>query len=166
VKNLYPEAWADAALEVISEAGLESLNVESLARRLGVTKGSFYWHFSSRSSLLSVSLARWERRESELLRVELEVIPEPRARLRRLLWRGADRILERLAPSADPAVVATLGRLRERRVAQLAAVYSELGLAEQPARRRAVLAYAAYAGLKHLAPEDAERAVQLLVPGP
>ena len=164
-RKLSPEAWADAALEVISEAGLDNLNVESLARRLGVTKGSFYWHFSSRSSMLLVALARWERLESEALRVDQDAVADPHARLRRLLWRGTDRILERLAPSADSGVVRTLGRVRDRHIDQLEAVYTELGLTEALARKRALLAYAAFAGLNHLTPVDAGVAVDQLVPG-
>ena len=37
--------WASEALEQIAEQGVASVAVELLARRLGVTKGSFYWHF-------------------------------------------------------------------------------------------------------------------------
>jgi len=162
---LSPEAWADAALELIAEQGLEALNVESLARHLGVTKGSFYWHFSSRSALLQVALARWERHDAEVLRKDLDGVPGARARLRRLLWRGGDRVLARLAPSADIPVVRTLERLRGRRTALMAAEYRALGFADDLAERWALLAYSAYAGLDHLSPEDADRAVELLLPG-
>jgi len=54
--------WAEAALQLIAEAGLGALTVETLAGRLGVTKGSFYWHFKGRSELLAASLRRWEHR--------------------------------------------------------------------------------------------------------
>src|SRR5262249_46241776 len=37
--------WAEAALQLIAEQGLGALTVSALAARLGVTKGSFYWHF-------------------------------------------------------------------------------------------------------------------------
>lgn len=164
MKSFSPESWADGALELIAEGGLEALKVESLARLLGVTKGSFYWHFSSRSSLLRVALARWERRESEVLGADLIAITEPRARLRRLLWRGRDRIFPRLAPSVHPAAVETLIRFRERRVALLVTCYVELGLDLTSARRWALLAYAAHAGFDHLAPEDTQTATELLLP--
>jgi AcrR family transcriptional regulator len=39
------EDWARAALEAFSRGGLPAIAVAPLARRLGVTKGSFYWHF-------------------------------------------------------------------------------------------------------------------------
>ena len=54
--------WAEAALQLIAEAGLGSLTVDTLAARLGVTKGSFYWHFKGRSELLAAALGRWEQR--------------------------------------------------------------------------------------------------------
>ena len=54
--------WAEAALQLIAEAGLGALTVDALAARLGVTKGSFYWHFKGRSELLASALGRWEQR--------------------------------------------------------------------------------------------------------
>ncbi|MBP8098362.1 MAG: helix-turn-helix transcriptional regulator, partial [Arenimonas sp.] len=54
--RLSAEDWARAALDVIAEQGLAAVAVEPLARRLGVTKGSFYWHFPSREALLVAAL--------------------------------------------------------------------------------------------------------------
>ncbi len=42
------------------------MRVERLARDLGVTKGSFYWHFTDRSELLEALIAEWEA-EADLL---------------------------------------------------------------------------------------------------
>ena len=47
-KTLTAEDWARAALEAIAEDGVTAVAVEPLARSLGVTKGSFYWHFANR----------------------------------------------------------------------------------------------------------------------
>src|SRR3546814_7480606 len=58
--RLSAEDWAQAALDLIAEHGVAAVAVEPLARRLGVTKGSFYWHFQSRDALLQAALARWE----------------------------------------------------------------------------------------------------------
>jgi AcrR family transcriptional regulator len=52
--------WERAALELIAERGMQALAIEPLARRMGITKGSFYWHFSSREALLERALLRWE----------------------------------------------------------------------------------------------------------
>ena len=37
--------WEAGALDLLAEQGVSAVAVEPLARRLGVTKGSFYWHF-------------------------------------------------------------------------------------------------------------------------
>ena len=52
--------WEQAALETLAENGLAAVAVESLARRLGVTKGSFYWHFPTREALIQATIERWE----------------------------------------------------------------------------------------------------------
>ena len=72
--RLSADDWANAALDLIAEQGVASVAVEPLARRLGVTKGSFYWHFPSREALLVAALERWEKMEQDLLFGELEPI--------------------------------------------------------------------------------------------
>ena len=50
--------WAEAALQLIAEAGLNALTIDALAARIGVTQGSFYWHFPNRSALVAAALDR------------------------------------------------------------------------------------------------------------
>lgn len=52
--------WIDGAIEVLADEGVSGLRVETLARRLGVTKGSFYWHFKDRQDLLDAVLHIWK----------------------------------------------------------------------------------------------------------
>ncbi|AWI74559.1 TetR family transcriptional regulator [Parazoarcus communis] len=54
------EAWVNAAIEVLAEEGIAGLRVEVLAKRLKVTKGSFYWHFQDRRDLLIAILGLWK----------------------------------------------------------------------------------------------------------
>src|SRR5690606_6204362 len=82
--RLSAEDWAQAALDLIAEQGVAAVAVEPLARRLGVTKGSFYWHFPSREALLQAALERWEHVEQEAVFGALERVPDPRERLRAL----------------------------------------------------------------------------------
>jgi AcrR family transcriptional regulator len=64
---LQPDDWIRAAQARLAGHGVESVRVEVLARDLGVSKGSFYWHFRDRSDLLEKLLARWEDGELEWL---------------------------------------------------------------------------------------------------
>src|SRR5690606_29277331 len=82
--RLSADDWAHAALELIAEQGVASVAVEPLARRLGVTKGSFYWHFPSREALLVAALEHWEQVEQQEVFGQLEAIPNPGQRLRAL----------------------------------------------------------------------------------
>src|SRR5260370_14402155 len=59
------EAWEKAALKAIADRGFSGAAIEPLAKKLGVTKGSFYWHFADREALIRAALKRWEKRSTE-----------------------------------------------------------------------------------------------------
>lgn len=52
--------WIDSAIEALAEEGIAGMRVEALAKRFGVTKGSFYWHFKDRQDLFSAVLQTWK----------------------------------------------------------------------------------------------------------
>lgn len=52
--------WIDSAIEALAEEGTAGMRVEALAKRFGVTKGSFYWHFKDRQDLFSAVLQTWK----------------------------------------------------------------------------------------------------------
>jgi len=58
--------WLKAARLALLHRGPDAVRVEPLARGLGVTKGSFYWHFKDRNALLEALLREWEE-ETRLL---------------------------------------------------------------------------------------------------
>jgi AcrR family transcriptional regulator len=58
-KPLAADDWLQLALETLDNQGIHKVNVEYLARKLGVTKGSFYWHFKNRDALLKAMLDYW-----------------------------------------------------------------------------------------------------------
>lgn len=57
--SLDPSRWITAAIEILADGSVDAIRVEVLAKTLGVTKGSFYWHFRDRNDLLSRLLAHW-----------------------------------------------------------------------------------------------------------
>ena len=50
--------WLEAAIEVLTEEGIEKVKIERLAARLGGTKGSFYYAYRDRRELLEYSAQR------------------------------------------------------------------------------------------------------------
>jgi AcrR family transcriptional regulator len=50
--SMTPEHWIAAATDLLVDKGIDAVRVDPLARQLEVTRGSFYWHFKDRESLL------------------------------------------------------------------------------------------------------------------
>ena len=79
-------AWLGAALDALHDEGIQGVKVERLARHLGVTKGSFYHHFSDRRELLLGMIDRWRSTQEGYVRWLAESRgTEPKQRLRKLL---------------------------------------------------------------------------------
>jgi AcrR family transcriptional regulator len=151
--------WAEAALQLIAEKGLGALTVSTLAARLGVTKGSFYWHFDGRASLLAAALARWEERtHGDAIRV-LDSVADHRQRLELIIGASTEPPRSRslyaaLAEAADdPIVRRALQRVATARIEYLEVCYRHVGYKAAAAKAQAVFAYAAYRGLLQLAHE-------------
>ena len=88
--------WIDAAIEMMAEDNIEALRVDTLAERLGVTKGSFYWHFKGREDLLFSVLEAWRlQMTSQIRSLIADTSGTPWERIERLL---------RIAISARPDV--------------------------------------------------------------
>jgi AcrR family transcriptional regulator len=64
--RLEKKDWMRAARLALLEGGPSAVRVETLARKLGVSKGSFYWHFRDREALLEALLREWEEEKSLL----------------------------------------------------------------------------------------------------
>ena len=58
--QLDPDRWVEVAIDLLAKEGVSGLRVEVLAKRCGVTKGSFYWHFKDRQALLDAVLEQWK----------------------------------------------------------------------------------------------------------
>jgi AcrR family transcriptional regulator len=161
--SLGPSDWTEAALSALAAGGLPAVAVEPLAKTLGTTKGSFYWHFADRNALLAAALERWERRDTERVIAGLDETHNARSRLRSLLHltfasvgdgsagNGGTVELALQASASNPMVAATLKRVTRRRLDVVTKLYVELGLPPARARQRALLAYTAYLGHAQIA---------------
>ena len=155
--RLNADDWARGALDLIAEEGVAAVAVEPLARRLGVTKGSFYWHFPSRDALLAAALERWESVELDEIFNRADAVEDPRLRLRELFQRVAHEVRshtiysELLKALDHPVVQPVMQRVSKRRLDYLMLAFRQVGMARADAQHRARLAYAAYVGFLQLA---------------
>ncbi len=168
IGSLTAQDWIDAAYSAIAEDGVGSVAVEPLARRLGVTRGSFYWHFKDRRALVEATLGRWERESTEAVISTTRSISDPLERFVRLAEEAFDeaprdddaagfdvsrrRAFELAVSDAsdDPVVRPFLRRVTERRIGYVEECYRALGLPPEEAGHRALMAYAAYVGTVRL----------------
>ena len=151
--GLAREEWVETALGALARDGLRGVAVEPLARQLGTTKGSFYWHFADRSELISATLELWEHRDTTDLIAAIQAIPGPRERLAALVhgaYTGAahgNAQAAVIAAAADPRVRPVLTRVTRTRLDFLERLYRDLGLPDREAAHHARLTFALYLGL-------------------
>jgi AcrR family transcriptional regulator len=165
-------AWVQEALDVLAASGLDGVRVEILAKNLGVTKGSFYWHFKDRRELLDRVLQEWRRRATLTIIERLEGSQEPpERRLQRLLRlpleaRGAEAGAEvelsvRLWARYDETALAVLREIDELRLKYIAGLLEELGANKAEANARAILIYSYMRVSRSLIPASDKTAMQL-----
>jgi AcrR family transcriptional regulator len=153
-ESLSRDAWVEAALAAIAGGGLAAVSVERLAKQLGATKGSFYWHFKDRSDLVQAALARWEVRDTDAVIERASAIEDPRERLRslfRLVFDEGARVQidnTLLADADDPIVAAALERVTAKRLRYIDELFQAMG--SRTGSDRAMLAYTAFIGLAQL----------------
>ncbi|NIJ37716.1 AcrR family transcriptional regulator [Sphingopyxis panaciterrae] len=145
--------WIEAALDVLSEHGIDRVSVEPIAKRLGVTKGSFYWHFKDRDDFLEAILGHWRRRATLQIIERIERADEsPRERfirLMRLPFRGSSRsrrgaeieLSIRLWGRSDPRARAALTEVDQLRLSYIRQLLVAAGVSEVDAPARAIQAY-------------------------
>ncbi|MBI5785890.1 MAG: TetR/AcrR family transcriptional regulator [Rhodocyclales bacterium] len=145
-------AWIKGALAALADEGHAGLRVETLAKRLHVTKGSFYWHFRDRRDLVDAVLDEWKRgriadihkqtaaapgKELEALRHTIEVYSASRNR------KGLPiELAVREWASRDARAAAVVEEVDAERVACAARLFESLGLEPAEAAARSVLLYA------------------------
>jgi AcrR family transcriptional regulator len=156
---LAKETWIAEAVKVLCEAGLDALAVEPLSLRLGVTKGSFYWHFKNRDDLLRAVIETWEREATEGVIAELEREADPMQRLRQLFTLSLSNITHLRAEAAlragaragDTGMSASVHRVMTRRLSYVQSLYAAMGETPAEAKRMAVVMFGAYLGAVELA---------------
>lgn len=148
--KLNRDDWIQAAFNTLSESGVHAVRVETLAKRLGVTKGSFYWHFKSRQSLLEAVLEKWRIEQRVMNRVEvvggnaktkmvnlLDSVPRTAPRNNS----GATELAVRSWAKNDQQAAETIATVDKERIDWVKKHFMEMGYGSQAAEARAFLTY-------------------------
>ncbi len=144
--------WIKAALRALAGSGVEAVRVERLAETLGVTKGSFYWHFVNRDALLAAILEAWRSEATEAIAADVEASAgDPVEKLKRLFaivarFDGRLDLAVRRWAAQDEKARAALAGVDRRRLGYLEGLFAGLGFGERQALARARLVYHALIG--------------------
>ncbi|MEM9292365.1 MAG: TetR/AcrR family transcriptional regulator [Acidobacteriota bacterium] len=154
--QLDQEGWVRAAMEALSRGGLRAVAVEPLARSLGVTKGSFYWHFKNRGELIEALLDAFEARATDAVVHRLEPIPDPAERLTTLVAAatsckalGREVALATSAAAGEEPIASRYRRVSARRQRYLIGLYEQIGVEPEEAVRFGTATYTWFLGLLH-----------------
>ncbi|WP_415036854.1 TetR/AcrR family transcriptional regulator [Azonexus sp.] len=158
--------WVRAALNLLAEEGIAGVRIELLAKRCGVTKGSFYWHFKDRQALLAATLETWcAGRIRDIEKNTLVAPGEEAAQLRHAIdWYGANRNRKGMAIELairdwarhDPQAAASVETVDLYRLRCTERLFLAAGTPAADAKSRSLLLYASTFGLSlmHFAPFD------------
>jgi AcrR family transcriptional regulator len=163
-KVLSPEDWISAGFRALKERGAQGLNVEALARQLGVSKGSFYWHFKNAAALKAAMLDYWvEHATSSMIVGARNANQNPADQLRWLVAAiykttpnpmvssDVDENTIRNLSRFDEQVYKTVQHVDALRLEFLENLFSQGSPHGASGRNKAVILYASFIGLEQLA---------------
>ena len=150
-KRLAAQDWIDFALKTLAQEGFDALKADGLARKLGVSRGSFYWHFTDLNDFHARVIEHWRQTATEAVIADLERYEAREERLEVLLRRalGHHNALEiRMRAWADSSAEAAqaVRHMDRRRREYMERWLVDAGIAPNLAATRVQLLYWAYLG--------------------
>ena len=140
--------WIEAGLEALRSDGPAALAADPMARKLGVSRGSFYWHFKSALEFQAAVLGSWEDQwTNRVIAAVDQVAGGPQKQLLALIQKtgGEDASVyasaKRMA-RLHPEMLELMTRVDERRVGFVASLLAEGGVPPKAAKLRARVIYA------------------------
>ena len=151
MQRLTAQDWIDFALAALAREGCDALKADVLARKLGVSRGSFYWHFSDLGAFHREVIARWRRVSTEAIIADIERHSTHEMRLEALLRHafGDNAALDvsmRAWATNNAEAAQAVGREDSRRREYIEGLLVEAGAAPSLAATRAQLMYWTYLG--------------------
>ena len=59
-----PDVWLNAAQDLLLESGVDAVKIQLLAKRLNLSRTSFYWFFKDHQELLDALVKRWREKNT------------------------------------------------------------------------------------------------------
>jgi len=155
--RLSVDDWVQEGFRVLAEDGVKALTLGRLCARLGVTKGSFYWHFNGMRAYREALIATWAAvRDEDRGHFDDLASEPPRQRLSRMMtalvgprqWM-LERAMREWARS-EPTVAAAVRASDRRVVAAVRKAFLDEGFEPDQAEMRAGATFAAGIGFLHL----------------
>jgi AcrR family transcriptional regulator len=149
--RLTKSAWLAHGLRTLARDGPSALRVEPMAKKLKVSRGSFYWHFRDLKDFHAQVLRSWQERSTDQVIEDLDARAPPRDRLKYLMRqafsgrRNLDDAVRSWAAS-DKAVAKVVAATDRKRMAHLEKMLVESGVEPALAPHRAAFLYWAYVG--------------------
>ena len=149
--QLSAKDWLDQGLKTLAKSGFTALKAEPLAKAMGVSRGSFYWHFADIGAFHAAILKHWREVAAEQIIANLEAASDNRDRLPLLLRQafGGRLVLEnavRTWATVDPAARSAVQAIDRRRLSYVESMLRAAGLSPGVARARAQILYWAFVG--------------------
>ena len=149
--QLSAQDWLHQGLKVLAKSGFTALKAEPLAKAMGVSRGSFYWHFADIGVYHAAILKHWRDVAAEQVIANLEMVPKDRDALALLLRQAfsSTPALEnavRTWATVDPAARAAVQAIDQRRLGYIETLLRQSGLSADLARARAQILYWTFLG--------------------
>jgi AcrR family transcriptional regulator len=150
-EQLSAKDWLDQGLKTLARSGFTALKAEPLAKAMGVSRGSFYWHFADIGAFHAAILKHWRDVAAEQIIANLEAASDNDSPLPRLLRQafGGKPALEnavRTWATLDPAARSAVQAIDRRRLSYVENLLRASGLGPNVARARAQILYWAFLG--------------------
>lgn len=150
-ERLTAQDWIDFAAATLAREGFDALKADVLARKLGVSRGSFYWHFADLGAFHARVIEHWRQTTTEAIIADIEPHDSREQRLDALLRRAfahgaALEIRMRAWADANPLAARAVADVDRRRRDYVEQLLVEAGVAPPLAAARAQLLYWTYLG--------------------
>ena len=170
MKRVSKAEWLQTALDILKVEGIEGIRVEHIARKLGISKSGFYWHFKDLEDLKSQILEYWTHEFTEVVTSNRILSEEdPKKRLKLVMEMIVDHDLTALEvemrswAKADPKISRRVFRVYRTRFDFLKGIFAELGFTGDDLEMRTRLFFCYHTWERSMFPKESKKSLRKLI---